>query len=359
MQTVSINMTDDVFRLHRSVKASDGLSSPCLVQEDAGQSREPRRSHCASEGCQRVPAGCWTVWAPMDDLSKAVGLAKTGRYREAADLFESLLADDPCNAVVLYNLGMCFTDLGEPEKAVAALTQSLKYAPDEPNTLTALGVAYGALGRLDEAVQVLQKALTIEPDNPYALKNLGGVRGRMGQVEESLTLLARANSILPGDAATLFGLGLAHHQKGELNTADRFYQEVLALDSAEAVKEAARGGRRDIAAANLKAKGLRMDAVMYMVSAMNLFGDASPDKVREVGFEIAMKGRQGLDINDPDRKYSLHSLPGEFTGLQLVSYMYVAFKQIEPELDVGVDLSEEFKAAQQIAGLQRHGEDHS
>jgi len=295
----------------------------------------------------------------MDDLSKAVGLAKKGQYREAADLFETLLADDPRNPVVLYNLGMCFTDLGEPEKAVAALTQSLKYASDEPNALTALGVAYGSLGRLDEAVQVLEEALRLEPDNPYALKNLGGVRGRMGQLEDSLTLLSRANSILPGDAATLFGLGLAHHQKGELATADAFYQQVLALDGPEAVKEAARDGRRDIAAANLKAKGLRMDAVMYMVSAMELFRDASPEKVREVSFEIAMKGRQGLDINNPERSYTLRSLPGEFTGLQLVSYMYVAFKQIEPGLDVGIDLSEEFKAAQQIAGLQRNNGDHS
>ena len=296
--------------------------------------------------------------AEEDRLEYAIDLAKHGRFSDAIREFEALLAVSPCDPVLLYNLGMCFTDAGQPDKAVTALTQSLKNAPEHPNTLTALGVAYGFLGRLDEAVHALEEALKLDSDNPYALRNLGGIRGRMGQIEGSLALLSRANEVLPGDSTTLFGLGLAYHQKGDLKTADRYYQEALAVDGPEAVLEAARGGRREIAAINLKVKGLRMDAVMYMVSALNLFGDASPDKVREVGFEIAMKGRQGLDINNPERSYSLHSLTGEFTGLQLVSYMYVAFKQIEPGLDVGIDLSEEFKVAQQLAGLQRHSEDH-
>jgi len=40
-----------------------------------------------------------------------------------------------------------------------------------------------------------------------------------------------------------------------------------------------------------------------------------------------------------------NTLPGEFTGLQLMSYIYVAFKQIAPEQDIEFDLSTEYEQA--------------
>jgi len=48
-------------------------------------------------------------------------------------------------------------------------------------------------------------------------------------------------------------------------------------------------------------------------------------EVKRIGFEIAMKGRGGFDTTDPAPKYQLKSLPGDFSGLNLVCYMYVAF----------------------------------
>jgi hypothetical protein len=58
-----------------------------------------------------------------------------------------------------------------------------------------------------------------------------------------------------------------------------------------------------------------------------------------------MKGQQGLEINDPSKQYTLHSLEGVFSGLQLVSYMFVGFKRIAPGMDVGIGLSEEYEMA--------------
>jgi hypothetical protein len=64
---------------------------------------------------------------------------------------------------------------------------------------------------------------------------------------------------------------------------------------------------------------------------------------------IATLGTRGFDVNDPTPKYQFHSLPGQFNGLQLVSYLYVAYKKIAPGQDIGFDLSAEYKAA---LGLQ-------
>src|SRR5439155_1647349 len=50
----------------------------------------------------------------------------------------------------------------------------------------------------------------------------------------------------------------------------------------------------------------------------------------------------GLDTNDPTQKYQLNTLPGNFSGLNLVCLMYVAFKSIAPEMDIGFDLAKEY-----------------
>jgi len=71
-------------------------------------------------------------------------------------------------------------------------------------------------------------------------------------------------------------------------------------------------------------------------------------EVQKISFEIATLGSRGLNVNDPAKKYRLKSLPGEFSGLQLVCYMYVGFKQIAPEQDIGFDLSREYAAAMEL-----------
>ena len=72
----------------------------------------------------------------------------------------------------------------------------------------------------------------------------------------------------------------------------------------------------------------------------------NPDLVSEPDYYVV--GQRGLDVNNPEHTYRLRSLPGEFTGLQLVSYLYVGRKQIAPDSDVGFDLAREYEAAQAL-----------
>ncbi len=72
---------------------------------------------------------------------------------------------------------------------------------------------------------------------------------------------------------------------------------------------------------------------------------------KDPSVEIAILGQRGLDIKDPEQKYSLRTLPGEFSGLHLCSIMYAAFKQFAPNEDVGIDFSKEYEAA---IGMRPH-----
>ncbi len=281
----------------------------------------------------------------MNRFEQAVALAESGRYSDAIELFEQVLADDPRNPDILYNLGMCFTEIDRPDRAVTALTKSIEHNPKHANSYVALGYACFRLDDVDKAITHLRHALSLDPDNPYALRNLGGLYGKLGDLDESVAYLEKAYRINPSDPATVYGLACAYWQSQDTAKADNYYRKVLEMDSPPNLKELARDGLREIAITHLTSRGLRMDAVMYMLSALELFEEESEDRIQAITFEIAIKGRAGLDINNPDKEYTIGSLPGTFTGLQLVSYMYVGFKTIDPDQDIGIDLSREYEAA--------------
>jgi hypothetical protein len=73
------------------------------------------------------------------------------------------------------------------------------------------------------------------------------------------------------------------------------------------------------------------------------------EHVRNVAFEIALLGRNGLDYASPDEKYELRALPDrKFSGLHLMCLMYAGFKRVAPEHEVQMDLNDPFLTALQM-----------
>jgi|ERR1035437_3225785 Tfp pilus assembly protein PilF len=118
----------------------------------------------------------------MTRLEKGVGLARSGRFEETKGVFESILLEDPRNPEVLYNLGMCFTELGHPDKAIVVLKKSLEYDPKYSNSYVALGYAYSKTNDSESARKYFLDALRLDPDNSYAMRNLGGLFGKNGDI---------------------------------------------------------------------------------------------------------------------------------------------------------------------------------
>lgn len=83
----------------------------------------------------------------------------------------------------------------------------------------------------------------------------------------------------------------------------------------------------------------------YCQAALERFEGMPREEVQKITFEIAMLGSRGLDVNTPDEKYTLRSLPGKFSGLHLLCIEYVGFQIIDPKVDIGFDLAAEYAAA--------------
>lgn len=303
------------------------------------------------------------TWTPdrasKDPFGYALDLLQRGELDGAVPLLQSLLAAAPEDADVLYNLGMAYSDLGRIEEAVRVLSRVTEIDPENANAFVALGVAHQRKGESNEALESLRSAVSLDPANSYAHRNLGGVLAATGRFGEAEPHLREAVRLSPNDQQAVYGLAATLEELDgdeHLKEADDLYKKAVDLSPTSQIAELARQARSKMAQGSFReaAGGApRMDAVMYCLDALEKFDKAGMEKVQAVTLEIALLGRQGLDTNDPTPKYKLQSLAGDFTGLQLVSLMYVGFKQLAPDHDVGFDLSGEYATARELLSRKK------
>jgi tetratricopeptide (TPR) repeat protein len=284
----------------------------------------------------------------MANLDEVFKLLQKGQLDQARPLLEEMLKRDPNNIDFLYNLGICYTELGLPDKAVSILQKCVELKPDFSNAQVALGFAFEKTNNTKSAEEHFLIAVKIDPNNSYALRNLGGIYGKIPDLEKSIYYLERSFRINPLDPMTIYGLGFVYQRIGDLERADQLFKQLLEFDASEKLKELARTARREIAISNFKSKGFQIDAVFYLMDAIQRYAKKRKEEIQTISFDIALKGREGFDINNPDNKYRISSLEGEYTGLQLVCFMYAGFQVIDSSLDIGVDLSKEYQFAKKL-----------
>jgi len=299
------------------------------------------------------------TWKPgvdgEDPVEKLLPMLEGGRLAEAAFVLQFLLSDDRDNPAILYNLGMAYSDLRILEVAVPILCRLVELQPENSNGMTALAVALMRMDSVEEAESTLRKALGSGSENPWVYRNLGAVLAKQGRFAEALPYLKKATELNPEDERSWLGLGKALEDTGDSHGADEAYRHVLATNEYGETAEIARAARSKIATQTFRAavpSMERMDAVMYLLGALEKFESMSSAAVKQVGFEVAMLGTGGIDINDPAQKYQLRCLPGNFSGLHLLCLEYASFKKTAPDMDIGFDLSKEYKSALSMMELR-------
>jgi len=292
------------------------------------------------------------TWKPdgrQPDFVGSIGeILKKGQYLDGSLLLELFLSNDPDNTDLLYNLGMAYSDQNILDRAVTLLTQLVQLAPDHINAHVALGVALLRQGKDEEGVRELELAVKLSPENIWARRDLGVGLIRLGRFAEAESHLLEATKIDPKDQSAWFGYGQALEALGKVKDADQAYIQAIQKDEFSQVAELARKARSKFAQESFRSvtPGTpRMDAVMYCLNALQVLEGLSLDQVKKIGIEIALLGTRGFDINNPQKKYTIKALPGEFSGLQLLCIEYVAFKKFAPGQDIGFDIGTEYNSA--------------
>jgi len=295
---------------------------------------------------QWVPAG---RGGPRGLANYAASLVEAGRADEAVPFLRLAVSADPDDAAALRDLGALLGERGRLDEGIGLLRRATGLAPGSARAWALLGAALGRKGDAEGAEEAFGKAMAADPGDGHALKGLAALRAGRGDLAKARELYESARAALPADAEALIGLAEVLLALGEPKDADAALTEAVAIDPTGGAGERARRLRSRLAEASFRRPaGVRKDAVMHCLSAIRKFEGMEKEAVRRIAYEIAMLGRGGLDVNNPDRTYRLRAMPGEFTGLQLVSYMYVGFQVVEPGVDIGFDLSREYQAAKAL-----------
>jgi tetratricopeptide (TPR) repeat protein len=299
--------------------------------------------------------GVMTYPRDADALDMIMPMLKAGKLTEAVPYLEALNKDEPNNAAVLYNLGLCYSELGQYDEAIIRLKRAVLLDPKHAHSWIGIGNAYHRLRKPAQALEAFTEALRLNPKDAFTQRNMGGMLLAMKRPVEGVPYLRNAMALMPDDPQSIYGLalGLSDLDTAEADSeADALFTRIIKEHSTSPVVEQAEKARTRLAHKNLKqgaVGGLRLDVVAYITDALRTFEKVGPKDMQRIALEIALKGQTGLDINDPAKQYTLKSLPGEFSGLQLLAIMYAAFQKVDPSADVGADFSAEYAVAAKAA----------
>jgi tetratricopeptide (TPR) repeat protein len=150
--------------------------------------------------------------------------------------------------------------------------------PNHTGGLIALGVALARQNKSVEAIDVLRRASAIEPDNSDALRNLAACLLGSGKAVEAEEISRRVVAMSPSDQQAWFGHAEAVFAQDGPQDADELYRKAIDIDASSEIAELARGRLSEIAQKIFRSKtpgAERMDAVMYLVGAIEKFGRMS------------------------------------------------------------------------------------
>ena len=154
-------------------------------------------------------------------IEKALEFHKTGKIKDAINLYLKIIGNNENNSQLLFLLGTAQVQLGEMNNGVKNLKKSLSIKPDNASAHSNLGNAFKALNRLEDALNSYNKAIEINANFSDAYSNRGIILQELKRFDEALESYNKAIQIKPNHF-------FAHSNKGitlkELNR----YEEALA-----------------------------------------------------------------------------------------------------------------------------------
>ncbi len=119
-------------------------------------------------------------------VAQAQALFASGSYREAAECYQRLLADDGGNALLWFNLAVARHLEGDLARAETAYRESLARDRHFVDAALNLGTLLQGSRRAEEAVSVYRDALAVHAESVQLLNNLGNALYGLQRFEEAL-----------------------------------------------------------------------------------------------------------------------------------------------------------------------------
>lgn len=100
-----------------------------------------------------------------EKIDKAIECFKKQDWNGAIDMFTSIIEVEPNNAEIYNNLGLCYTNIGDEEKAEKNYLRCIELNPQIPQCYINLADLYYKQARLGEGINILSYAVDMMPDD--------------------------------------------------------------------------------------------------------------------------------------------------------------------------------------------------
>lgn len=126
-----------------------------------------------------------SAWRPSDSLLYGAVLYLLGEYRQALDIYDTLIGTLSDEARLHRNRGFCFAHLELWELSQRAFERSLSFSPHHPVALRGLGMALVKRGEARRAQVQLQRSLERDPRHAETLFLVGEAQAMLDQHHEA------------------------------------------------------------------------------------------------------------------------------------------------------------------------------
>ena len=164
---------------------------------------------------------------------RANTLDMLGRYEEAVEAYEEVIAGTPEWWEAHANLGICHARNGRPERAEAAFRRGLEDCPGSPEIRDELAAHLLAERKdLQEALRLSEEAVALGRDEIRHLHTLGEVRLSLGDESGAAEAYHAMLALDPENPEAHLEIGLLHEVRGEVREAEEHFVESLKSDPA-------------------------------------------------------------------------------------------------------------------------------
>lgn len=133
--------------------------------------------------------------AHADDMQEANALLKAGRYPEALEHVNKVIAAKPQDPQARFLKGLILTEQGDTKDAIEVFQKLTKDHPDLPEPYNNLAVIYAGQGHYEKARAELEKSIRTHSSYATAYENLGDVYARLAsQAYDKALQLDSSNS---------------------------------------------------------------------------------------------------------------------------------------------------------------------
>ncbi len=195
----------------------------------------------AEKAAQFDPKDMIYHWEAVQEGSN---LVSQGKYHEGRELLEAAVAEVPGDVYALRNLAGVYSFMSEPDAAIEAYKEVLKYEQGDATVYVSLAYAYITKQEFGLARECSDKALDLDPNFGGGYLVLGTLAALNERVTEAEALFRTAIEVDPGTTGprAYVSLGQMFLNRLQIEESRKAFESALEIDNLNGAAHAGLGG---------------------------------------------------------------------------------------------------------------------